>query len=383
MAAAQPGFLESYRCGAVRAHNASCKDGQGNNSHTAVQHWGRFTVLGLKVPMVRPLDPMVTPLATKLGEVDLVEAYAWWLVTHVGTNTETAWNYVTVVNAWHHRASGVYLAANHPLLRVQKMLDGMQRLTGAPVPRRKRIGVRPEHLQRGIIRRYGCEARAALASNWAAFFETALVALARAGELASNLRGGAFDPARHPSRADVRFKFDGANRPSQCSIWIVNSKARGSEALRKLEVRLPMTGKYLSPGARLFDLIYRVDPVPSELAASTPLFRDPTRGGSIFTVDMVREELRAMMCGIGRDGSLYGAHSMRIGGATALAFLGAAPDAIKAHGRWRSDAYLRYVRERERQCMFYTCGICGADVDDYEADYLDFEAEGLSDSDMH
>ena len=66
-----------------------------------------------------------------------------------------------VVNAWHHRSTGVYLAANHPLIRVQKMLDGMQRLTGAPVPRRKRIGVRPEHMQRAISARYGIDARSA------------------------------------------------------------------------------------------------------------------------------------------------------------------------------------------------------------------------------
>ena len=382
MAAAQPGFLESYREGAVRAHNASCKDGQGNNSHTAVQHWGRFTVQGLKLSMLRPLDPMTTSLPIKLGEVDIVEAFAWWLVTHVGVNTETAWSYAMVVNAWHHRATGVYLAANHPLVRVQKMLDGMQRLTGAPVPRRKRIGVRPEHMQRAISARYGIDARSARDSNWAALFETAIVTLARAGELASNLPGGKFVPARHPSRADVHFKYDAHGQPCKCSIWIVNSKARGAEALRKLEVHVPMCGKFLSPGVRLFDLIHHVDPVSPELAASTPLFRDPTNGGRILTVDAVREEIRALMCGIGRVGTLYGAHSMRIGGATALAFLVAAPEAIKAHGRWRSDAYMRYVRERERECMFYTRGICGADVDDYEADYLDFEAGEISDSDL-
>ena len=70
------------------------------------------------------------------------------------------------------------------------MLDGLQRLTGAPVPRRKRIGVRPEHMQRAISARYGIDARSARDSNWAALFETALVTLARAGELASNLRAG-------------------------------------------------------------------------------------------------------------------------------------------------------------------------------------------------
>ena len=379
IAAAQPGFLEQYRAGATQAHNASCKDEKGNLTHSAVQHWSRFTILALKLPMLRPLDPMTTSLAVKLGEVDLVEMYAWWLVTQVGVNTETAWSYVSTVNAWHHRATGVYLAANNPLIRVKHMLDGLQRLSGEPVPRRKRIGVRPAHMCAAIAAKYGVEARNRDASNWAALFETALVALARAGELASNLPRGAFDPKRHPSRADVTFEYTADGQPCKCSIWIVNSKARGAEALRKIQVHIPMCGRYLSPGVRLFDLIHHVDPVPPERAASTPLFRDFR--GNILTVNAVRAEIRALMDGIGRPGSLYGAHSMRIGGATALAYLGATPETIKAHGRWKSDAYMSYVRARERECMSFTRGICGADVDDFEADHLDFEAGQLSESD--
>ncbi len=42
---------------------------------------------------------------------------------------------------------------------------------------------------------------------------------------------------------------------------------------------------------------------------------------------------------------------------------------------------MSYVRARERECMSYTRGICGADVDDFEADHLDFEAGQLSESD--
>ena len=173
-------------------------------------------------------------------------------------------------------------------------------------------------------------------------------------------------------------------RELMCTLNMMRMVSRvsarsGSSTVKRAVQRHCVSLRYM---CHLFDLIHHVDPVSPELAASTPLFRDPTNGGRTFTVDAVREEIRALMCGIGRVGTLYGAHSMRIGGATALAFLGAAPEAIKAHGRWRSDAYMRYVRERERECMFYTRGICGADVDDYEADYLDFEAGEISDSDL-
>ena len=110
MAASQPGFLGACRAGVNAARAATCADGHGNSTHPAVQHWGRFTIIGLQVRMQRPLDPMITPLERKLEEVALVDAFAWWLVTQVGVNTETAWSYVCTVNAWHERNCGVGLA---------------------------------------------------------------------------------------------------------------------------------------------------------------------------------------------------------------------------------------------------------------------------------
>lgn len=38
-------------------------------------------------------------------------------------------------------------------------------------------------------------------------------------------------------------------------------------------------------------------------------------------------------------------HSLRAGGATALALAGASPEIIKATGRWSSDAFERYIRK--------------------------------------
>ena len=380
MAATQPEFIAEYRAGSVAAHNASCKDGAGNATHTAVKHWIRFTVLALKINCLRPLDAVTTTLATKLAEVDLVEAFAWWLVKHVRCNTESGWSYTTTVNSWHHRSTGVHLAAGFPLIRVKNMLDGMQRLTGAPIPRLRRVGVRPAHLSEGIKAAYTIPSDK-LHANFQALLETGLVALARACEIASGLPRGTFDPKRHARRCDVVFRLNDRKEPVHCMLYIVNSKAKGAEALRRLPVPIPMNGKYLSPGLRLWNLIKIIDPVPASEMTTTPLFRDPATNKPI-TVAEVREEIRMLMTRIGRDGSIYGAHSLRIGGATALSFLGAPPQHIKCHGRWRSDAYLRYIREMETQCMFYTGGIFGADVDDYEADHLDFECHDLDESDM-
>ena len=133
MMASQPDFMHAARLGIQEARAASCADRAGNLNHTAVQSWGRFTITGLGVPMRRPLDPIASSLESKLCEVDLVEAWAWWLVQHVGVNTETAWQYVGVANAFHERSYGVGFAGGMSLHRVKGMLDGWQRLQNTPV----------------------------------------------------------------------------------------------------------------------------------------------------------------------------------------------------------------------------------------------------------
>lgn len=375
MAVRQPGFLQMYRAAAVEAHNASVVRQDGNSSHTAVQSWGRFTLQGLGVPMLRPLDPLSSSLARKLSEVDLVEAWAYWNVAQVGVNTETAWQYVGVANAWHERVSGVRLAAGMPLTRVHNMLQGMQTLTGSPVLRRKRVGVRPKCLRAGIDRTLSPASNPADA-NMAALMEAAIVALARCGELA--VGRGVQDLRRHPARSDVTFRWRHGVVGGfllEATLHIVNSKAKGAERYRKLPVPLPARGKYLSPGLALWHLVSVVDPVPAGAAASTPLFRDPATGRAL-TVSAVRMALRSCMATLGLDGTAYGAHSLRIGGATALAFLRAGPATIQQMGRWRSDAYLSYLRDRRAEVIGYAVGIAGADVDDLATDYLgvdDFE----------
>ena len=73
-------------------------------------------------------------------------------------------------------------------------------------------------------------------------------------------------------------------------------------------------GKYLDPVRALRELFER-DPVPQEKWASTPLFR---RGdGGAFTTAKVRGMAKWVVTMSSGDPTLYGAHSRRIGGATA------------------------------------------------------------------
>jgi len=376
--ATQPEFFAACNAGIEAARRAQCADGSGNTNSSAVRSWGRFTVYGLHSHMMRTDVKPDSPWTQRMAEINIVESWAWWLVTQVGVTPATARDYMHTANAWHERFVGYGLGAGLPLTRVSKMLDGLARLQGVPPPRRFRIGVRPKHLRQAIDA--GLDTRDSLNANYATAFEVCLVAIARAGEIASGLPHGTFDVTRHPTRADLTFQFDNTGSPISATIMIVNSKARGIEARRKLPVVLPMRGEYLSPGHMLWTLDRVTDPVPSSARNTTPLFRDPATN-KILTVDGLRSSLRTILSNIGRDGSAYGAHSLRIGGATAMAFCQASAEVIKDVGRWNSDAYLRYIRECRGEHMSYMTRICSADVDDMEADHLDLDARDLDDSD--
>ena len=87
-----------------------------------------------------------------------------------------------------------------------------------------------------------------------------------------------------------------------------------------------------------------------------------------------------LACGC-REPAAYGPHSLRIGGATALAFSGVPGEQIQAAGRWHSDAYLRYLRESRSQGLHNLSLVASADTDDNEADFVDVDARGLDDDD--
>ena len=90
-------------------------------------------------------------------------------------------------------------------------------------------------------------------------------------------------------------------------------------------------GTYVDAVAEMANLA-RVDPVSDAEAPLTPMFRQ--EGGAALTTRRVREWTAALVASIGLDPSQFGAHSYRIGGATALFAAGAEPTIIRTMGRW-------------------------------------------------
>ena len=91
-------------------------------------------------------------------------------------------------------------------------------------------------------------------------------------------------------------------------------------------------------------------------------------GRCIDTGD-VREAVRRVMAAAGRDPRLYGAHSLRIGGATAALAAGVPPQLIRLMGRWSSDVYEIYCRMSVQAALGVGSAISSAAVDSVEAGF--------------
>ena len=139
---------------------------------------------------------------------------------------------------------------------------------------------------------------------------------------------------------------------------------------KTVRVWLAGGGKHLDPVAAL-EALFEVDYVPMEEWASTPLFREAD--GSAFTTRRVRSVVRGLMESVGEAPLEYGAHSLRIGGATAALAAGVPPHYIKAMGRWCSEIYEIYCRLSDAAVVRFGTAIASMDYEDFENEFQDDE----------
>ena len=173
---------------------------------------------------------------------------------------------------------------------------------------------------------------------WRAALSLAFCALLRGGEVAVP-SGQSFNPLQHLTRADVTLtrRANGA--------WVIRLR------MRVLKGRV-LTGKthyvFISGGGTLLDPVaellkyFEMDPVDEADKRETPLFRHAN--GTPFRREHVADMVKQLMAAIGLDPAHFGAHSLRIGGATAALAAGVSPSLIRILGRWSSDVYEIYCR---------------------------------------
>jgi hypothetical protein len=140
-----------------------------------------------------------------------------------------------------------------------------------------------------------------------------------------------------PSRDDIRVLDD-----TKAVIMMHPCKNMHHPSGKTVPLVLAAGGSLIDAVAELKNML-AVDPVCDALAASTPLFRNPSTGKPLYT-DAARDVVKRLMECIGEYPNEFGTHSLRIGGATALFAAGATPLVIRTMGRWSSDIYRLYVR---------------------------------------
>ena len=112
----------------------------------------------------------------------------------------------------------------------------------------------------------------------------------------------------------------------------------------------------------------RVDPVAAADEPRTPAFRNPRTGRS-FTDGDIHNWVQQLAARIGEDEGDFGAHSLRIGGATAMFALGADPTDIRTVGRWCSDLYVLYTRAVVGRSAKWAARIGSADYETVQDEF--------------
>ena len=275
----------------------------------------------------------------------LLEDFVVWLVVSRPSGrflgARTAAKYASTVRAWYHRRTRRQLGVGASAGRLRQIAQGMLRDITHPPPR-ERVGVTPADLSKAMDGKYGARGAPGASGEqqmWRACFSTMLTGLMRGCEVGlDDVRRERWEEEQHVTPVDVSFFTTGGGRHVQMQM-------RKRKDLRVL--RGKHSTVFLAGGGSMIDAPKELEVWMQRRAAlfgeeSGALFCHAS--GECVTVSEIRDEIRDLMMSIGRDPSLYGAHSLRIGGATAMLAAGVAPQLIRLMGRWSSDVYEIYCR---------------------------------------
>ena len=341
----------------------SYHDGKGGDKSTAVRHWRRFCAEeAADGSFVRALEATATR-AEKLDEEYLVMRFACWLVVERGVLPSTAEGYVSTVQAWHARRFGCRLCGGMPMMRLKALYKGMVTAQGGVRPKRKRLGLKPRQLARMMARLLG--GKSALEANWRACLATGFCGLLRGAELGV-ASGEAWAAETCLSRADVSLMRNGGTEEAVLMTRPRKQGARKTQQGKQVPLLLVGGGRFLDPVKALKELFVR-DPVPEHERAATPLFRG--MDGKAFSTARVRGVVKKLVELDGGDAKLYGAHSLRIGGATAALAAGVSALVIKAMGRWGSDVFEIYAHLSDVAARAFGRKVSSADYEEVPGAY--------------
>ena len=164
---------------------------------------------------------------------------------------------------------------------------------------------------------------------WAASL-TAFFGFCRSGEVTIG-NGSTYDADVHLSIRDVAVDCKAA--PTMISLL---RRTKTDQARKGVKIVLRKTGRELCPVKALLEFleVRGMDP--------GPLFR--LSDGQPLTRQRFVEEVRRALLKANLPAKDFAGHSFRIGAATSASAAGVEDSTIQALGRWKSSAFLKYIR---------------------------------------
>ena len=337
-------------------------------STTAVKWWIKFHLARGEDPFDIAMPD--APHQDILRDEWRMMRFVTWLVEgkEPGIDPDSAAGYASTVQGFLGRVKGVKLGGGNPLTRYKDMLRGLVRQRGGKKPRKLRKALTPEKL--ALAFELVLDASNPLHANVRAALATMLQGLLRGGEAGvSDKYAARWAPRTHVTRGDVMFTKEFME---MTIAPLKNEHFLGRKACPVLIGRPRRGERFIIDATKEVLNMFAVDVVDSARWAETPMFRNPNTGRA-FKVSELNEWVQVLMEAIGENGSDYGSHSARIGGATALFAAGASPLDIRTMGRWDSDIYLIYVRGDVRRAAKCALDIGRQKVQPYHDVFDDIE----------
>ena len=165
---------------------------------------------------------------------------------------------------------------------------------------------------------------------WAAFL-VCFFGFLRSGEITIP-DSSAYDPSVHLSFSDI--SIDTIAEPNIIRIRLKTSK---TDPFRQgVDIHIGKTNQTLCPVTALLN--YMV------IRGNSPGLLFHFEDNAPLTKSKFTARFRQLLDQAGVDSTLYAGHSFRIGAATTAAAKGVEDSLIQTLGRWKSSAYLTYIR---------------------------------------
>lgn len=155
-----------------------------------------------------------------------------------------------------------------------------------------------------------------------------------------------YDPTVHLNYSDIS-----VDNPANPAIVKIRLKCSKTDPFRNgVDVYVGKTGQALCPISALLNYLA----IRGKDQCLLFRFSD----GSPLTKSKFVDKFPTLLCQAGVDGSLYSGHSFRIGAASTAAANGVEDSLIQTLGRWKSSAYLTYVRIPAESLAAISMSIC-------------------------